>query len=301
MKRRFFSVISIPHAPGRRSGVRGLSVLILFILFWGGVIWIGILSHRRFSKRISRSVVESLENETAFLEREVLEFQEEVDLLGKRMSSVDRLEGRVRSVAGFDKGEHTRPAESEYLSEREDVSSRIDRLTTEAEIQRGALDSILTKLAADKDLPERIPSIPPVGGWVVREYGYGEDPFTGRIRFHPGVDIAAPKGTPICAPAHGKVIFAGLKRDLGLLVILDHGYGYKTYYCHCGFLKVRPGAVVRRGDVIATVGRTGRATGPHLHYEVRVDGEPVDPQVFLLVELPSFSEFFSSANRGSGE
>ena len=99
---------------------------------------------------------------------------------------------------------------------------------------------------------------------------------------HKGLDIAAPRGTSIYAPGAGTVIFAGRKHGYGNVVIIDHGYGYTTLYGHCSKLLVDEGAQVSRGDVIALVGSTGRSTGPHLHYEVRLNGVHLNPQRFLI-------------------
>ncbi len=299
MKRRLFSATAVPHGSGPVVGLRLFVFLLVFLTLVVGGIWIGVVTHRYFSNRVDQLAVRNLEAETALLEQKVVEFDEEMTLLRERMRSVGGLEERIRSLAGFDRDDYLAAPEIEDLSERAGIGPKLDRLTDQAWNQRADFRSILHKLGDDRILRHRVPSVPPVGGWVVREFGYGPDPFTGRVRFHPGVDIAAPEGSLICAPADGRVTFAGLKRDLGLLVTLDHGYGYRTHYAHCGLLRVRQGRLVKRGDPIATVGRTGRATGPHLHYQVRVDGEPVDPRVFFLEDLPSFLEFFSSSGRGS--
>lgn len=299
MKRRLFSATAVPHGSGPVVGLRTSAFLLVFVSLVAGGIWIGVVTHRHFSNRVDQLAVRNLEAETVLLEQKVVEFDEEMTLLRETMRSVGGLEERIRSFAGFDRGDYLAAPEMEDLSEPARICSRLDRLTDQAGTQRADFRSILDKLGEDRILRHRVPSVSPVGGWVVREFGYGPDPFTGRVRFHPGIDIAAPKGSLICAPADGRVTFAGLKRDLGLLVILDHGYGYRTYYAHCGFLRVRQGKLVKRGDAIATIGRTGRATGPYLHYQVRVDGQPVDPRVFFLEDLPSFLEFFSSSRSGS--
>ena len=102
-------------------------------------------------------------------------------------------------------------------------------------------------------------------------------PVSKRYKPHTGIDYGAPTGTPIMATANGRVTFSGRKSGYGKLVIVKHPNGYQTYYGHCSRLLMKPGQLVEQGQVIARVGQTGVATGPHVHYEVRVNGKPIDP------------------------
>ncbi len=119
--------------------------------------------------------------------------------------------------------------------------------------------------------------IRPVNGPIVSGFGMRYHPILKVNRMHNGVDIAAPHGTPIKAAADGEVIFAGYRRGYGNTLIIDHGGGVATLYAHCSALAVGEGTMVRQGQVIGYVGATGLATGPHLHFEVRRNGEPVNP------------------------
>lgn len=110
-------------------------------------------------------------------------------------------------------------------------------------------------------------------------FGYRRDPMTGRSKWHSGVDLAAPTGTPIMATQDGVVGTAGWKGGYGIAVVLNHGGGVQTLYAHMSRLTVSPGQAVRAGEVIGLVGSTGRSTGPHLHYEIRQNGRPVRPVV----------------------
>lgn len=121
----------------------------------------------------------------------------------------------------------------------------------------------------------------PVSGLVTSGYGWRIHPIDNVMRFHDGIDIAVPVGTPVRATADGVVISAGTRSGYGLAVLIDHGYGIQTLYAHNSKLAVKPGAVVVRGQVIAYSGNTGVSTGPHLHYEVRVGGRSVNPEVYL--------------------
>jgi murein DD-endopeptidase MepM/ murein hydrolase activator NlpD len=119
--------------------------------------------------------------------------------------------------------------------------------------------------------------IPVAGGVVSSKFGLRRDPFHGGKKDHKGVDISAERGAAIRPVKAGKVSFAGTRSGYGNLVIVDHGNGLQTRYAHCDRLLVRAGQVVEQGTSLATVGDTGRATGPHLHLEARLDGDAVDP------------------------
>lgn len=172
-----------------------------------------------------------------------------------------------------------------------------------AELER-RFDLIGSYVASQELELRRTPSIAPVSrefvptdrfGYRVLRHSTGEA-WGGRDRkFHAGLDLAAPTGTPIVAPADGTVHFSGRVprkqsprvANYGNFVVLDHGNGTRTVFAHCDRLNVAAGDEVRRGDVIAWVGNTGRSTGPHLHYEVVVNGRPVDPELFILdVAIP---------------
>ena len=121
----------------------------------------------------------------------------------------------------------------------------------------------------------------PVDGVVTSRFGQRTDPFHGRQRAHKGMDIAAPKGSPIQPVRAGTVVSAGRRGSYGKVVVVDHGEGMTSLYAHCDELRVRPGDQVGANDVIATVGNTGRSTGPHLHLEIHKDGSAVDPAIAL--------------------
>ena len=124
-------------------------------------------------------------------------------------------------------------------------------------------------------------------GVISRRFGHRSDPFHGKTRHHNGLDIAAPEGTPIKPIREGTVVSSGKRGGFGNVVVVDHGDGTTSLYAHCAELKVSKGQRVGRGDVIATVGSTGRSTGPHLHLEVHRNGKAVDPMAELEQQLPN--------------
>ncbi len=125
-------------------------------------------------------------------------------------------------------------------------------------------------------------SAPVDGGWLSSSFGWRIDPFSGQKSFHEGLDFPSESGTPIVAAASGKVIFADVHPQYGKMVEIDHGNGLVTRYAHASKLFVKEGDFIVRGQKVAAVGSTGRATGPHLHFEVRLNGVPQNPARFLL-------------------
>lgn len=126
------------------------------------------------------------------------------------------------------------------------------------------------------------PSIYPTDGWVTSYYGPRNSHYANRVKMHEGIDIGAPSGHPINATADGVISFAGIKPGFGNFIKIKHGYGIETIYAHAKNLFVKTGQKIQRGQKIASVGNTGYSTGPHVHYEVRVNAVPVDPLYFIL-------------------
>lgn len=161
---------------------------------------------------------------------------------------------------------------------------RIDKAVRETQLREQSVIELWESLSERQSLLNSTPNIKPAKGWLTSRFGYRMNPFTGKPAMHAGVDIAAAPGSPVYAPAEGIVIFAGYDDSYGKLVSIDHGYGVTTRYGHNSQIYVHVGQRVSKWDVIAAVGNTGRSTGPHLHYEVRVNGTPVDPMNYILDE-----------------
>jgi murein DD-endopeptidase MepM/ murein hydrolase activator NlpD len=134
------------------------------------------------------------------------------------------------------------------------------------------------------------PSLWPVNGVLRSSFGGRCDPLSGEGTFHTGVDLAAATGTPVHVTADGVVTSAGWSGSYGKLVVVDHGNGMETYYAHLSEFQVVPGQEVQRGQVIALSGGTGRVTGPHMHYEVRLHGTPINPYKYLVKAAPALPD-----------
>lgn len=160
--------------------------------------------------------------------------------------------------------------------------SKVSEIHDQAYRQAIDLQQLLSTLSQRKSLLHAIPSVSPVNGWITSGFGHRISPFTGERAMHMGIDVASPIGTPIYAPADGIVIFAGKKDGFGKFVMVAHGYGIVSHYGHIAQILVEPGQKLQRGTQIGTVGMTGRTTGPHLHYEVWVNGKATNPRKFIL-------------------
>lgn len=156
------------------------------------------------------------------------------------------------------------------------------RLQVLAQSRSAAFEDLLEHLHAQSDRLASTPSIWPTRGWLTSGFGHRISPHTGQQQFHGAIDIAGSIGTDIIAPARGRVVFSGVKSQLGNCLIIEHGYGIQTTYAHNSKLFVKVGETVERGDLIAKMGSTGRSTGPHLHYAIEVQSKIVNPLDYIL-------------------
>ncbi|MEW5874144.1 MAG: M23 family metallopeptidase [Candidatus Zixiibacteriota bacterium] len=219
----------------------------------------------------------------------------DVEALRKQLVFLEMSEQRVRSVFGFpelDPAERAlgtggsvvpfNVAQAEPVSvEAYELGSKLDRLLRRCEFERENFDAIYTQLEDRKERLDCTPSIMPVAGYLTRGFGIKPDPFTGQNRPHTGLDLGAESGTPVVATAEGRVTDAEFQSQLGNVVVVDHGHGMRTTYGHLSKFSVKKGARVKRGDVIGFVGNTGYSTGPHLHYEVHINGRAVNPMKYI--------------------
>ncbi len=161
---------------------------------------------------------------------------------------------------------------------------QVERLVRLAQAEAEGMRYLKEVLEHKLELARSLPSLMPARGVITSGFGWRRDPVYGDWRFHAGLDIAAPPGTPIVAAADGVVVSAGWHQGYGKVVEISHGHGIATFYAHCSRIAVRVGQRVRRGQIIAYIGATGKTTGPHLHYEVRVNGVPQNPERFIIRE-----------------
>jgi murein DD-endopeptidase MepM/ murein hydrolase activator NlpD len=166
----------------------------------------------------------------------------------------------------------------------DDLDARADAMEAALVDEEQSLQEVRSYLEDRTSLLRAHPTVWPVRGWVTSRFGYRSSPEGTGSKMHGGIDIAAPRGTPVIASGSGNVVFAGYHSGYGNLVVVDHGYGITTRHAHLSRLHVKVGQRVQRGDLLGRVGNTGRSTGPHLHFEVWKDGVPTNPANYLSPE-----------------
>jgi len=239
-----------------------------------------------------------LKEENAQLRSQILLVQEKVAHISATLDRVERFDAKLRTAVtqlqdpernlaigpvGNAEQEATIPgpapaAEASLTA----LPGKLSSLETEASRQEQSLRELQEYFDDQRSLLASTPSIWPTRGWVTSDFGTRIDPYTADRKMHQGMDIATPHGQPIYTPSDGTVVFIGTEGGYGKVLVVDHGYGVKTRYGHLSEVHVRLGDRVIRGDKVASVGNTGRSTGPPLHYEVRVNGIPENPRKFIL-------------------
>lgn len=180
--------------------------------------------------------------------------------------------------------EFSKTEKEAYITELE-----VDRLLRLSHFELEKYNEVENSLTDIKERLRHTPSVWPTTGWVSRGYGMKYDPFTGYKQMHRGVDIANHMNTPVIATADGRVSIISTATQLGKMITVDHGFGYRTRFGHLNKILVKRGQRVKRGDVIGLMGTTGYSTGPHLHYEVFHNNKFLNPTEFILNEMSEFT------------
>ena len=249
--------------------------------------------------------IENLQEHIASQDEQIDLFAEQTEMFEEKMDILMEREEAIIDAANIDQSRLPSLPDLEdeaVLSESSDAEPEfralsyqgndltgteqtIRLLNAAAPSQLKRLEEIENQVEQQKIEEERrrrhTPSIWPTSGRVSSPFGNRRSPTSNRIEFHSGIDIATGHGTPVRAGASGRVVFRGYRGSFGNLIIIDHGYSFSTYYAHLSRFNVSHGQSVTKGDVIGYVGQTGRATGPHLHYEVHVNGSPVNPRNYM--------------------
>tara|TARA_B100001123_G_scaffold441920_1_gene584261 strand:+ start:31498 stop:32217 length:720 start_codon:yes stop_codon:yes gene_type:complete len=218
-----------------------------------------------------RLAAQDIAQEMVILRTAMSELTHRVDLDPQIQQALHELPGHEDVTSGLSNGLS--------FEDTQVILARLDALLVSLDSR---LESVKKDLAIREALADATPLTWPTDGWLSDGYGYRADPFTGKRDFHPAVDISTSKGAPVYSTASGKVISAARNGDYGNLIEIDHGFGLRTRYGHLSEFLVKPGDTVVRGDIIGTVGNTGRATGHHVHYEVWVNDRTINPRRIVI-------------------
>jgi murein DD-endopeptidase MepM/ murein hydrolase activator NlpD len=288
MDKRYSTVIFVPHARAkfRKLKVSHRLLFSILSLVTSSLCLSTFFSVQYFTSLTQTHELSKLRHENRQLQTANEQFSKSVESLRTQLRTVEDRTRKLAIIAGINTLDEasqggTGGLRNEELSNnpyRDDV----DKMTFRSHRLQKDLSVLEQKFVAQSRLLSSTPSIAPVRGILTDGFGGRSDPFTGEPGTHNAVDISSAVGQPVRSPADGIVVKAEWANGYGNVIYISHGYGYSTRYGHLSSYAVRPGARVKRGDVIAYVGSTGRSTGPHLHYEVRVNNNPVNPLEYIL-------------------
>src|SRR4051794_11635257 len=287
MDQRYSTIIFVPHA---RAKFRKLKVSHRLLFSVLSIVTSSLCLSTFFSVQYFTSLSQThelskLRHENKELQTANEQFSKSVESLRGQLHTVEDRTRKLAIIAGITTLDETSqggvggvsPAETNnpYRDDVDKMSFRSHRVESD-------LSVLEQKFVAQSQLLSSPPSIAPVRGILTDGFGGRSDPFTGEQGTHSAIDISSAVGQPVRAPADGLVVKAEWANGYGNVIYISHGYGYSTRYGHLSGYAVKPGARVKRGDVIGYVGSTGRSTGPHLHYEVRLNNNPVNPLEYIL-------------------
>lgn len=312
MANRSYTVLIVPE---RSSQVRRLTIprrlLVQVALALLSVITVsGFLAVHYLYMVDQASENRSLKDQNIQLNARLRLVQEEIARIDGTLQRIDQFSSRVRAITQLNDPErnlamgplsedpNAKPPEVLYApGERIDfedemvdsklalriIDSKLDKVESESRAQEKNLRELNDYFAEDMSLLATTPSIRPTKSKLLTStFGVRTDPYTNHRVMHKGIDFAADHGADVLAPSDGIVIFVGNRGGYGKAVVVDHGFGIQTHYGHLSAYRVKIGQRVKRGQVIAGVGNTGRSTGTHLHFEVRFNGVPQDPEKYIL-------------------
>ena len=288
MNKRYSTIIFVPHA---RAKFRKLKVSHRLLFSIVSLVTSSLCLSTFFSVQYFTSLSQT--HELSKLRRENRELQTANEHFGKSVESLRTqlrtVEDRTRKlaiIAGITTLDEASQGGSGGIRNNDEPSNPyrddVDKMSFRSHSLQKDLNVLERKFAAQSRELSSTPSIAPVRGILTDGFGGRSDPFTGEPGQHNAIDISSAVGQAVRSPADGIVVKAEWANGYGNVIFISHGYGFSTRYGHLSHFSVRPGERVKRGDVIGHVGSTGRSTGPHLHYEVRLNNNPVNPLAYIL-------------------
>lgn len=276
------------------------TVLTLYFICMGAILFDYYhLKRAALEGKTLQNTLLSQQDEIANQRKQIQLFAAEINALKSKLLDLNSFEKKIRIIANIEKSvgqdgvfgiggsipenlDLQVTLTQKHNSLLREMHEQVGQLNQLTDKQEEGFASLLKYLEDQRNLLACTPAISPTKGWITSKFGYRKSPFTGIREFHKGLDIATRKGTKVVATADGIVTYVGRKGFLGNVLIIDHGHGMVTRYAHLHKSVVKRGTAVKRGDAIAEVGNTGRSTGPHLHYDVRLNGIAVNPEKYIL-------------------
>ena len=226
-------------------------------------------------------------------------FSARIEDLEKQLSKLKEFDKKIRIIANLERVQDVTPfmgmggpspsdlreklkAEKDERALVQQMKTDVERLQSEVMSREESLSELERLLETKKDILVHTPSVWPTPGWVTSGFGFRTNPFTGLTQMHEAIDISNRTGTPVVAPAAGIVSDIGNDNAYGRILVISHGFGMTTRFAHLSKTLLKVGQKVKRGDKVAEIGMTGNTTGPHLHYEVRLNGIPANPMRYIM-------------------
>jgi len=266
--------------------------LILFLMVLAAIVSTGVFVDYTLKKGKGRSMRE-LKNSVMLQKLAIQRINNLIQSRQIELLDLEKFDRKLRLISGLQESatriryvgnSHHQPGEIRNPEQLDSqiLLAKLRKLDLDTKLREISFFQLGAYLHEQKDKLARTPSIPPAAGYISSPFGDRRDPFTGKTRFHWGLDISNREYTPVYAPADGVVDNTRVEGDLGLFLVIDHGYNIVTRYGHLAKFEVAAGRKVKRGDLIARIGNTGRSTAPHLHYEVLINDQYVDPEKFIF-------------------
>jgi len=295
------TIIFVPGGTNRvrkinvsRSVISILAFLAFMIILSAG--WL-ITDYRKIKTQIPE--LQYLKKENKIQKTQIIALSKKINQINQNMAKLQEFEGKLRVMTNLEPskkqdqllaigGSNIITLKSNYQLEGvhkgliQQMHKSLEDLETKTAIASISQTELNDFLKEQKSILACTPSIRPTDGWFSSGFGYRISPFTDRREFHKGIDIATRIGAPVIAPADGLVAIVCRERCLGNTIVINHGYNLTTRYGHLNKFRAKKGQFVKRGQIIGEVGNTGRSTGPHLHYEVLLNGVPVNPLRYIL-------------------
>lgn len=283
-----FTILIIPEGSHRvrrfalkHTALRNLAITLAGLLLVVGGFLTDYALITLDQRELSHLQVENLAQKT-----QIRDLSASLDSVQQELLVLAQNDAKVRVLANLTKPQTDGlsgiggPLDNDSGTEYPELQQKIDQIRAAIDLRRKSQEEVQGILNDQRSLLAAKPQGVPVRGWTTSNFGMRRSPFTGKRSMHDGLDIAARTGTPVYATADGIVSRVVTDPGYGKLVVIEHGYGYRTYYGHNSKIFVKVGQRITRGDKIAAVGNTGRSTGSHVHYEVRLNGVPLNPKKF---------------------